>query len=275
MGKCSRAKQMKTAILMGRIESRIQDRLRELMNGSRPQALLRLSVVSAASLAVALALSACENVATYTQPSLVRVIDASYIAPAINVVVEGDLLASNLGQGAITPYGTVAANIAAPIDITAATGGAAIVTTSGTLLPGHQHSVFLTDNGVAPNGYVVTILEDQQIVAAQGHSAFRFLNQAAKTGAVDVYMVPAGATLANSIPIVTNLPVGATAGYISFQSQTVTMVVTPTGLITPDYAFSPMTLTGGEVRTVLLMDSQLTSNPAVEATVAIDAGPTD
>jgi hypothetical protein len=275
MGKYSRAKQMKTTILMGRIESQIQDRIQELMKGSRPQALLRLCVVSAASLAVALALSACENVATYTQPSLVRVIDASYIAPAINVVVEGNLLAANLGQGTITPYGALPANVAAPIDITAATGGAAIVTTSGTLLPGHQHSVFLTDNGVAPNGYVVTILEDQQIVAAQGHSAFRFLNQAAKTGAVDVYMVPAGATLANSVPIVTNLPVGATAGYISFQSQTVTMVVTPTGLVTPDYAFSPMTLTGGEVRTVLLIDSQLTSNPAVQATVAVDAGPTD
>jgi hypothetical protein len=267
MGKCSRAKQMKTTILMGRIE--------RWMRGSRPQALLRLCVVSAASLAVALALSACENVATYTQPSLVRVIDASTIAPAINVTVEGDLLAANLGQGTITPYGTLAANIAAPIDITAATGGATIVTTSGTLLPGHQHSVFLTDNGVAPNGYLVTILEDQQIVAAQGHSAFRFLNQAAKTGAVDVYMVPAGTTLANSIPIVTNLPVGATAGYISFASQTVTMVITPTGLITPEYAFSPMTLTGGEVRTVLLMDTQLTSNPAVEVTVAVDAGPTD
>jgi len=263
MGKCSRAKQMKTTILTGR------------MKGSRPQALLRLSVVSAASLAVALALSACENVATYTQPSLVRVIDASYIAPAINVVVEGELLAANVGQGTITAYGTAAANIAAPIDITAATGGATIVTTSGALLPGHQHSVFLTDNGAAPNGYVVTILEDQQIQAASGHSAFRFLNQAAKTGAVDVYMVPAGTTFANTIPLVTDLPVGGAAGYISFASQTVTMVITPTGLTTPQYAFSPMTLTGGEVRTALLVDSQLTSNPAVEVTVAIDAGPTD
>jgi len=245
------------------------------MKGRRPPALFRLCVVAAASLAVALALSACENVATYTQPSLVRVIDASYIAPAINVKVEGDLLASNIGQGTITPYGTLAANVAAPIDITAATGGVTIVDTSGTLLPGHQHSVFLTDNGAAPNGYLVTILEDQQIQAAQGHSAFRFLNQAAKTGAVDVYMVPAGTTMANTIPIVTDLPVGGTAGYISFASQTVTMVITPTGLTMPQYAFSPMTLTGGEVRTVLLMDTQLTSNPAVEVTVAIDAGPDD
>jgi hypothetical protein len=51
------------------------------------------------------------------------------------------------------------------------------------------------------------------------------------------------------------------------------MVVTPTGDITPEYPSSPMTLTGSEVRTVLLIDSQLTSNPAVLATVAVDAGP--
>jgi hypothetical protein len=88
-------------------------------------------------------------------------------------------------------------------------------------------------------------------------------------------MVPAAATLANSIPIVTNLPVGGTVGYISIQSQTGTMVVTPTGVITPDYAFPPITLIGGEVRTVLLIDSQLISNPAVTATVADDAGPAD
>ncbi len=183
---------MKTTILMGRMQ--------KWMQGSPRPAWFRLCVVAAASLAVAFVFSACENVATYVQPSLVRVIDASYIAPAINVNVEGDLLASNIGQGTITPYGTLPANIAAPIDITAATGGLTIVDTSGTLLPGHQHSVFLTDNGAAPNGYLVTILEDQQIVAAQGHSAFRFLNQAAKTGAVDVYMVPAGTLWPTAFP---------------------------------------------------------------------------
>ena len=164
----------------------------------------------------ACSLTACENVTGFTQPTLVRVIDASYIAPAINVTVEGTTLAANIGQGAITPYGTLQASIAAPIKVTAATGGTTLVSATGTLLAGHQHSVFITDNGVAPLSYTVTVLEDQQITAASNHSAFRFLNQAPKTGAVDIYMIPAGITLANTIPLVTNLPVGATAGYISF-----------------------------------------------------------
>jgi hypothetical protein len=231
---------------------------------------LQLAAIAAASLPLAIGLAACSSVAGYNQPSLLRVIDASYIAPAVNVSVENQVIATNIGQGAITQYGTIAPSNDAAIDVTAATGGKTLVETNGTLLAGHQHSVFLTDNGAAPTSYTVTVLEDQQVSAATGHSAFRFLNQAPKTGAVDVYMVPGSSTLANSIPLVADLPVGNTAGYISFTSQTVTLVITPTGTLKPKYTSTPMSLTGGEVRTVLIVDTQLTSNPPVEVFVAND-----
>jgi hypothetical protein len=138
------------------------------------------------------------------------------------------------------------------------------------LTPGAQHSVFLTDNGVSPTQYIVTVLEDQQTPAASGHSAFRFLNQAPRTGAVDVYMVPGNTTLANTIPLCTTLPVGATCGYISFASQTVTMVITPAGSTTPKFTSTALGLTGGEVRTVVVVDSQLTSDPPVQVVIAKD-----
>jgi hypothetical protein len=83
-------------------------------------------------------------------------------------------------------------------------------------------------------------------------------------------MIPSGTTLANTIPIVTALPVGSTAGYISFTSQTATMVITPTGVLTPKYTSTSLALTGGEVRTVLIVDTQLTSNPPVEIFMAND-----
>ena len=240
------------------------------MNAERPLTLPKLAIAAAALLVAAFGIAACENVATYTQPSLVRVVDASYIAPAIDVNVEGTLIAGNIGQGTITDYATLPASNDAVIDITAATGGATLVDSQGTLLAGHQHSVFLTDNGAAPKSYEVTVLEDQQIAAASGHSDFRFLNQAPATGPIDVYMIPAGSTMADTIPIVTALPVGGTAGYIAFTSQTVTMVITPTGVTTPKYTSTPLALTGGEVRTVLIYDAQLTSNPPVEVTMVND-----
>jgi Domain of unknown function (DUF4397) len=234
------------------------------------QSATALAWLSLSALTVSIALTACENVAGYTQPTLVRVIDASYVAPAVNIKVEGTLLAGNIGQGSITSYATLPASINAAVNITAVTGGAKLVSTNGTLLPGHQHSVFLTDNGAAPTGYQVTILEDQQVAAAAGHSAFRFLNQATKTGAVDIYMIPSGAMLADSIPLVADFPVGATAGYVSFSSQTVTMVITPTGLTTPKYTSASLALTGGEVRTVLIVDTQLTSNLPIQVYMASD-----
>ena len=232
-----------------------------------------LAIASVVSLALALGVAGCENVAGYTQPSLVRVIDASYIAPAVNFWVEGVLLGANLGEGTISNYGTVPAANSASVVVTAATAtnptsGNALVTSNVTLKAGMQHSIFLTDNGAAPTSYTVTVLEDN-ISSAVGHSTFRFLNQAPRTGAVDVYMVPANTTLANTIPVATALPVGSTAE-TTFTSQPVTMVITPTGLTTPKYTSTALGLTGGEVYTVVIIDSQLTSNPPVNVVLVCD-----
>lgn len=240
------------------------------MMKARQLTLPRLAVAVLASLALAFSLSACENVATYTQPSLVRVIDASYIAPAINVTVEGTMLAANIGEGYISPYGTLTANSAALVKITAATGGTALVTASATLKAGAQHSIFLTDNGAATDSYTVTVLEDQQIAAASGHSAFRFINEAPRVGPVDVYIIPAKTTIANAIVQCQALAVGATCGYLSFTSQTVTVEIVPAGTTTNAYVSSSLALTGGEVRTVMIIDSQLTSDPAASVVMAAD-----
>jgi hypothetical protein len=242
------------------------------INGHIQKALTatRLAAISAAALAIAMGISACQVVSSFSQPSLVRVIDASYIAPAVNIYVENTIFAGNVGEGYISNYGTAAPNPAAQVSVTSAVGGASLVTAAVTLTAGAHHSVFLTDNGSTPTLYNVSVLEDASIPAASGHSSFRFLNQAPRTGPLDVYMIPAGTTMANTIPICTNIPVGQTCGYISFASQTVTMVITPAGLTTPKYTSTPLGLTGGEVRTVVMVDSQLTSNPPVNVVIADD-----
>lgn len=231
---------------------------------------LKLAAAAGLLTALALGLSSCTNVAGFSPTSLVRVIDASYIAPAVNFYVENTLFAGNIGQGYISNYGTVTPSPAAQIKVTQATGGATLVAAAATLNAGTQHSVFLTDNGASPTAYIVTVLEDQQTPAAAGHSAFRFLNQAPRTGAVDVYMVPGSTTLANTIPLCSALPVGSTCGYVSFASATVTMVITPAGTVTPKFTSTSLALSGGEVRTVVIVDSQLTNDPPVQVVIAKD-----
>lgn len=229
-----------------------------------------LGVAAAASLALALGLSACTQVAGSNQPSLIRAIDASYIAPPVNISAEGTVIASNIGQGAITQYGTISPSASALVEIAAASGGGTLTQTQASLLSGQQESVFLADNGAAKNEYTVTVLEDQSTPAPSGESSYRFLNQAPKTGAVDIYLVPSGSTLAKSTPLVSGLPVGNTAGYVTFTSQTVSLVVTAAGSTKAAYTSSPIALTGGEVRTALILDATLTSNPKVNVVVGDD-----
>jgi len=244
---------------------------------------LKLTLATISALALAFLLSACQNVASYTQSSLARVIDASAGSTALSVTVEGTPLAVNLGQGTISDYGTFAASQAAAIKLLATndTTSTTLLSASAALTAGTHHSILITDSTSSSSGYAISILADQHTSAATGHSTFRFINQASTTGAVDIYVVPSSSTLAKSTALVSDLAVGATPTYVSFTSETVTIVVVATGTdvtttttttTTTDsslYTSDSLALTGGEVRTVLLVNSKLTSG-AIDGYIADD-----
>jgi hypothetical protein len=250
-----------------------------------PLNLPRMAAVAATSLTLALGLTACENVAGTTSYALVRVIDASYVAqtdyPAgLNFFVEGTEIASAVGEGYVSGYGTFPASTSATVKITSASSSstATLVSTSVTLnkvITGNQYTVFLTDKGSSDSGYTVTAVQDQSTAAASGKSAFRFYNEASSEGAVDLYLVPSSSTLAKTKVFYSDLAVGSSTGYISFTSQTVTLYVVPTGTdvtsssssYTSEGSFS---LTGGEVRTLIIINSELTTDPATSVVVAKD-----
>lgn len=253
---------------------RAMAKLKTPQQKTRPK-LLPLALAPVASLLLALALSSCENVISTTQSMLVRAIDASSQAPAVNLIVGSSLLAANLGEGTVSSYSLAQASSDAIVNVietssASSTTPVTLAAANATLVNGHQYSVFFTDNGAASPTYSVVVLQDQSTAAPSGHSDFRFLNQAIKTGAVDIYMVPSTSTLADSTALVSDLAVGGANTYVSFPSQTVNLVITPHGLLTSAYTSSALTLTGGEVRTVLILDNQLTSSPAVEAFIADD-----
>ena len=222
------------------------------------------------SLVLSCVLTSCQHVVTYTQPAVVRVIDASYTAPAVNVNLDGALFAANIAQGAFTNYGTLTAKSGALISVAPVAGGAILISSNSTLLPGQQHSILISDNELTPATYSISLLDDQRTAAASGHSAFRFINQGLKVGAVDIYMVPSGVTLANAVPVVANLTAGSVTGYVNFISQGVNMIVTAAGTTTVKYTSPAINLAGGEVRTALIMDTQLTTSPPLTVFVGND-----
>lgn len=233
-----------------------------------------LALVVVASLGVSLLLVGCEHVQGYSPVSLVRVIDASYNAPALNVYVGGSLVATNLGQGEFTPYGSYSPTPSTKIAVTTTQSTTPLVSATGTLQASQSSSVLVTDINAT---YQVTLLEDQSTPAPNGHSDFRVLNQAPSTGPVDVYFL-AGTTAkdyAAAKPVITALAVGATSGYVMIPSSTLYMVIVAAGTTltttsTSIYVSAALPLVGGEVRTVLVVDPLVTSQP-VQVYIANDA----
>lgn len=238
-----------------------------------------LALATMTALALSFALTACQKVSSSDATALVRAVDASTGSVGLNLSVAGTLLATNLGEGTVSAYGSFSPSTAAAITLTASgsTTSTTLASTTATLAAGTHHTVLITDSTTASSGYALSLLTDQSTSAPSGQSSFRFINEATKAGAVDIYMVPSTSTLAKSSALVTDLAVGATPSYTSFTAQTVTLVIVTTGTnvnptsttsssgttTTPTvatlYTSSALALTGGEVRTVLLLDSKLTS----------------
>ena len=232
-----------------------------------------LAATSAMSLAGALFLSGCQTVSGSTSASQLRIIDASYNAPAINVYFGGTELAGNLGQGSITGYATLKPSNNVQIKVTATSSTKSLGTANTSLRAGTSQSVLISDINAV---YQVTVLEDQATPAPSGHSEFRLLNQAPSTGAVDVYFLSgtSATVYATAKPVITALAVGATSGYVTIPSSTLYMVIAPTGttLSTTDttiYTSAAFDLVGGEVRTVLIVDPILVTEP-VQVYIAND-----
>jgi hypothetical protein len=232
-----------------------------------------LAVAATLSLAGSLVLAGCQSINGYSKSSLVRAIDASYNAPALNIYVEGTLLAANLGQGSITSYGGFGPSRNATVKVTATSNTNGLVSSNATLVASQAQSVLITDYNAS---YTVTVLDDQSTPAPSGHSDFRLINEAPSTGAIDVYFLSGTSetVFATAKPVITDLAVGAISGYVSIPSSTLFMVIAPAGTTlsttaTTIYSSGALPLTGGEVRTVLVVDPVLVTQP-VQVYIAKD-----
>ena len=219
--------------------------------------------LGAATLAL---LSGCQSVQGSAPHTLVRVIDASYSAKSVDVTLANTLIAYNIAAPSFTSYA-----VSSPQKATASiypTGtkkaGASV---SGSFEVNEQHSVLITD---AAGSYAATILSDQITAPPAGDVAVRFVQEAQMTGAVDVYLVASDSTLADAKPLLSNLTVGSVTNYINVAAGTYTVVITPAGNTKAQYTGTAIPFAAGQVRTLLVVDSQLTSNPPVTVVVGDD-----
>jgi hypothetical protein len=207
--------------------------------------------------ALAVALTGCQGI-TGNQPySQVRVIDASPDAPNLDIYQNGTVGLYSIGFGTVSSYIATAPGAAVHAAYTAGTQQQ-LAQVRGTLSVGTDYTVLA--GNVAAN-LQMTVLRDQSTAAPPGQVAMRFLGQATRTGAVDLYLVPSGSSLPGAVPIAAGIGFGGNTGYIDSPSGIYSIIAFPAGAIpavaTPLYTGSQASYPGGSARTIVLIDQRV------------------
>ena len=236
----------------------------------RPNAPLGAFLAAAATLV----LTGCQAIVSSAPEAQVRVIHATPDTPGLDIYQGPNALAFNLDFGAVTSYIPLTPGI---YTINADTAGTRQVLSSAktTFSPSTQYTVLL-GNSIA-NLQQLT-LTDQNQPAPSGQVALRFVNQATRIGAVDIYLVPGGQKLSAVAPLVTGNAFGTNTGYINVPTGTYSLIMLPAGTAPLSSAFASYTgpqiaYSTGSARTVILIDQPIVTPPGLKVITAEDFDP--
>lgn len=233
----------------------------------------------AASAAIALVLSGCQSVANAGSSAQLRVIDASPDTPALDIVpTSASAIAPptlyNVGFGSVSSYMQLAPGAWTHSAYLSGTGQQ-LANLRGTLAPGAQYTLLAAD--ISAN-LRLTLLHDQSTPAPPGLVSLRFLGESTRTGPVDLYLVPPGASLADGLaPAASHLAFGSNTGYRTLPAGTYSLVALPAGsspaFATPLFTGGQTAYAAGSARTILVVDSPAFRQAATAFSLTEPASP--
>jgi hypothetical protein len=220
-------------------------------------------------------LSGCQGMATASNRPQVRMIDVSPDAPEIDIYQDTSALAYKLSFGTITSYVPLDAGPSTTMSTISGTRQA--LTRSRTAFAaGGQYTVLI---GNFSDNMQQTVLQDQGKPAAPGRAALRLIHQAIRSGMVDIYLVPAGQTIAETRPVITGSSFGDNTGYLDLPAGTYALVVEPAGAVPLEdsdamYVGAQVSYPSGSASTLVLSDRpQANREPGMQVIVAPDYVP--
>lgn len=210
--------------------------------------------------ALALALSGCQGmtVTGFRDAAQVRVIQASPDTPAVDLYLGENALAYNLAFASHTTYVPVLQGnytLRADAAGTRQTLGA----TSSALQAGRQYTAIVGDS---LGSLRLLLLPDQTRPAPAGEASLRLVDQAFRSGPVDVYLVPSG-TSPQAAALLPGMNFGAVDVYRTVAAGSYSLTVLPAGsapgsasgsVSSPLFTGPQMSLGSGSVRTIVLLD---------------------
>jgi Domain of unknown function (DUF4397) len=237
----------------------------------KPRHLVHQAARLASVAAVVAFLSGCQAIISSPPLSQVRIITVSHDAPSLDIYQGDNALTFNLGSGTITSYIPIAPGT---YTINAEVSGSRQVLSAAkaTFAPSAQYTV-LIGNSTA-NLQQLTLI-DQSQPAPSGQISLRFLHQAPRSSAVDIYLVPAGQRLTAVTPLITGVVFGANTGYLNIPVGTYTLVMLPSGTvpsstIAATYTGAQFNYPAGAARTIIFIDQPLVTAPGLQVITADD-----
>jgi hypothetical protein len=223
-------------------------------------------------------LAGCQNFRTANSSALVRVIDISPDAPAIDVYQGDSAVAYNLNFGTVTSYVPVSPGNST---FTVAPAGSRQVLSSiqGTFNAGTLYTVLVNNPAVNLQQVILTDHSPATASKASLTPSVRLIHQAARIGAVDIYFVPAGKRITSVRPVVTNLAPGSSTGYLAVPTCTCAAVMVPAGTVPiagiASHIETQTNYGSGTARTLILLDPPSTSSSGLQVITTVDAEPTN
>jgi len=226
-----------------------------------------------AAIAILGTLTGCQAIVSSAPQTHVRIINATPDAPRLDLYQDSNALAFNLDFGTVTSYIQLAPGA---YNITANTAGTRQVlsTAKTTFATSGQYTVLIGNTAASLQQLT---LADQSQPAPPGQTALRFINQAIRAGAVDIYLVPAGQKVSAVTPLVTGIAYGANAGYVNVPVGTYSLAMLPAGTVPgttiATYTGPQVTYSVGAARTIILIDPPLVTAPGIKVITANDFDP--
>jgi hypothetical protein len=236
---------------------------------------LRLCVrtVLGTSVSLLLLTTGCQTITGSTGATgvLVRLISGVNSLATYDVFAGQQLLASGAGFSSITNYtGLAPGSYQIKVNVSG-TNTQVAGTIVARFTVGNDYTILLPFD--FPNESPIIVQDETQ--SAGGFFDIRFINEGSNVGAVDVYALPNGTNLSDAKPVIVNAPVGFIGTYLSLAPGTYKIAVLPTGTVpnpktVPLFVTTATTFAQGQVRTLVLVDAQLTVNPPVNLLIASD-----
>jgi hypothetical protein len=219
-------------------------------------------------------LTGCQAIVSPSPEAHVRIINATPDAPRLDLYQDSNALAFNLDFGTVTSYISLAPGA---YTITSNTAGTRqILSSSKTVFTTSGQYTVLIGNTAASLQQLT--LADQRQPAPPGQIALRFINQATRAGAVDIYLVPAGQKINAVPPIVTASTFGTNTGYVNIPTGTYSLAMLPAGTIPASttiatYTGPQVAYSVGSARTIILIDQPFVTTPGLQVITANDFDP--